>query len=342
MKAQVDTGTIRGTVTDSSSRSVPDASVEIESQETGFKLKSQTGSDGQYVFTPLHPGTFSVTVTISGFNKETRAGIKLDVQQSAVVDFALVPGQVSTTIQVSAAAPLLQTQDASVGQVFDAREIEELPLNGRNYTLLAQLTTGTTTPVPETRGLTASGSFIANGVPSIYNTYILDGITNNNNTVDFLNGAAYVVRPPVDAIQEFKVQTTNYSAEFARAAGAVVNAVIKSGTNRVHGDLWEFVRNDAFDATDFFLNAAGQKKGEFRRNQFGFTVGGPVVIPHLYNGKNKTFIFGDYEGTRIRQSVPFTDSVPTLNEHTSGFRDYSDLIAGQSGTQTDLLGDPLL
>ena len=275
---------------------------------------------------------------MSGFGKETKSGITLDVQQSAVVDFTLAPGQVSTSVEVEAITPLLQTQDASVGQVFTTHEIDTLPLNGRNYTLLAQLTAGTTTPVAETRGLTASGSFVANGVPSIYNTYILDGITNNNNTVDFLNGAAYVVRPPVDAIQEFKVQTSNYSAEFARAAGAVVNAVLKSGSNRIHGDLWEFLRNDALDGTDFFLNAGRQAKGEFRRNQFGFTLGGPVVIPHLYHGKNKTFFFVDYEGTRIRQATPYTDSVPTLNERNSGYTNFQDLITGQSGTQKDLLG----
>ena len=338
LHGQVDTGIILGTVTDPSGRAIPGAAVEIERPSTGLKFKLQTGPTGEYRSTPLHPGTYSVTVTVDGFNKETRTGITLDVQQSVVADVSMVPGKVASVVEVSEAPPLLQTQDASVGHVFQAKEIEELPLNGRNYTFLAQLTPGTTTPVPETRGLTASGSFISNGVPSIYNTYILDGITNNNNTVDFLNGAAYVVRPPVDALQEFKVQTSNYSAEFGHAAGAVVNAVIKSGTNQVHVDLWEFIRNDALDGTDFFLNAAGQKKGEFRRNQFGFTVGGPVFIPHLYNGKNKTFIFGDYEGTRIRQSIPFTDSVPTANEHNSGFTNFQDLIAGQSGTQTDLLG----
>jgi Carboxypeptidase regulatory-like domain/TonB dependent receptor len=335
---QVDTGTIQGTVNDPTGRAVPGAQVAISSQDTGLTLTTQTGSEGSYIFTPLHAGRYSVSVTMSGFGKEIKNGITLDVQQSAVVDFNLTPGQVSTSVEVEATTPLLQTQDASVGQVFTTQEIDELPLNGRNYTFLAQLTTGTTTPVAETRGLSASGSFVANGVPSIYNTYILDGITNNNNTVDFLNGAAYVVRPPVDAIQEFKVQTSNYSAEFARAAGAVVNAVLKSGSNRLHGDIWEFLRNDALDGTDFFLNAGRQAKGEFRRNQFGFTLGGPVVIPHLYNGKNKTFFFVDYEGTRIRQAVPFTDSVPTLNERNSGYTNFQDLIAGQSGTQRDLLG----
>ena len=337
-RSQVDTGTIRGAITDSSGRPVPDAQVAITNQGTGFVINTKSLSDGTYLFTPLHAGTYSVTVAMTGFGKEIKNGITLDVQQNAVVDFMLKPGEVATSIEVAATTPLLQTQDASVGQVFDKHEIDTLPLNGRNYTLLAQLTTGTTTPVADTRGLTASGSFVANGVPSIYNTYILDGITNNNNTVDFLNGAAYVVRPPVDAIQEFKVQTSNYSAEFARAAGAVVNAVVKSGTNQVHGNAWEFLRNDALDGTDYFLNAGNQRKGEFRRNQFGFTLGGPVVIPHVYNGKNKTFIFGDLEETRIRQATPFVDSVPTLTEKNSGFTNYEDLITGQSGTQKDALG----
>ncbi len=336
--SQVDTGTIRGTVTDASGRGVPNAQVSVNSVETGLSLNAATNAEGAYVFPPLRAGGYAVSVSAAGFTKETRSGVTLDVQQNAVVDFELKPGEVSTTVEVSAGSPLLQTQEASVGQVFTSQEIDTLPLNGRNYTLLAQLTTGTTTPVAETRGLTASGSFVANGVPSIYNTYILDGVTNNNNTVDFLNGAAYVVKPPVDAIREFKVQTSNYSSEFGRAAGAVVNAVLKSGTNQVHGDAWEFIRNDAMDGTDFFLNAGGQKKGEFRRNQFGFTIGGPVWIPRVYNGKNKTFIFGDYEGTRIRQAVPFVDSVPTANERNSGFTNYQDLLTFQSGTQKDLLG----
>ncbi len=335
---QIDTGTIRGVIVDSSARAIANAEVSILNQDTGLTLNARSGPDGSYVFTPLHAGKYSITVSMSGFEKQTKSGITLDVQQSAVIDFTLTVGQVASTISVSAAAPLLQTEDASVGQVFTAHEIDTMPLNGRNYTLLAQLTTGTTTPVAETRGLTASGSFVANGVPSIYNSYFLDGIENNNNTVDFLNGAAYVVRPPVDSIQEFKVQTSDYSAEFARAAGAVVNAVLKSGTNSLHGDLWEFIRNDAFDATDFFLNAARQNKGEFRRNQFGFTLGGPVVLPHLYHGKNKTFFYGDLEETRIRQAVPYTDSVPTANERASGFTNFQDLITGQTGSQKDLLG----
>ena len=335
---QVDTGSLRGTITDISGRVVPGASISATQGETGLVLTTKSGSDGSYLFTPLRLGTYTIAVEFAGFENATRSNVEVHVQQNVVVNFELAPGKVATTAEVSSDAALLQTEDASVGQVIDSHEIENLPLNGRNYTLLAQLTTGVVTPAPESRGLTASGSFVANGVSSLYNNYILDGIDNNNNTVDFLNGAAYAVRPPVDAIREFKVQTSDFSAEFGRAGGAVVNAVLKSGTNQLHGRAWEFLRNDTLDATDFFLNAGGQGKSEFRRNQFGFTLGGPIVIPGLYNGKNKTFVFGDYEGTRIRQGQPFISSVPTALERSSGYTNFADLISGQSGTQTDLLG----
>jgi hypothetical protein len=182
-----------------------------------------------------------------------------------------------------------------------------------------------------------TGSFLSNGVPSIYNDYLLDGIDNNNNQVDFLNGAAYVVRPPVDAIQEFKVQTNNFSAEFGRSAGAVLNAVTKSGANNFYGNIWEFARNQVLDATDYFVNAAGEPKGKYVRNQFGFALGGPVTIPHLYNGADKTFFFIDYEATRIHQAVPYTSSVPTALERSSSYTNFQDLISFQSGKQTDLL-----
>ena len=179
-------------------------------------------------------------------------------------------------VEVTGAPPLLETQTSSVGQTQGSQTINDLPLNGRNYTFLAQLGAGVTQTSPTGRGLEDSGSFIANGLPLVHNNYILDGIDNNNDTVDFLNGAAYAVLPPPDALQEFKIQTSNFTAEFGRAGGAVVNATIKSGTNQVHGDVWEFVRNDKFDAANFFENAGNVEKGEFRRNQFGFSVGGPI------------------------------------------------------------------
>jgi len=223
-----------------------------------------------------------------------------------------------------------------VGQVVGTREVNNLPLNGRNFTFLAQLTAGVNVGQQETRGLNASGDFSANGNRPSQNNYLLDGIDNNIDVVDFLNGTAFVVLPAVDAIQEFKVQTNNYSAEIGRAGGAVLNATIKSGTNQLHGTAWEFLRNDKFDAADFFENSGGTRKGKFRQNQFGAAVGGPVYIPGVYNGKNKTFFFGDFEGTRIRQGTPQSTSVPTVAERNSGFTDFSDLLT-QGGTETDFL-----
>src|SRR5207253_3120216 len=187
----------------------------------------------------------------------------------------------------------------------------------------------------DTRGNAASGAFAANGNRPAQNNYMLDGIDNNSDTVDFLNGTNYVVLPPVDAVQEFKVQTSDFSAEFGRSGAAVLNASIKSGTNQFHGNVWEFFRNDKLDARDFFERG---KKGELRQNQYGFTAGGPVVIPHVFDGRNKVFFFGDYEGFRRRQGVPHNGTVPTLAERASGYTNLQDMIALQSGTQTDALG----
>jgi Carboxypeptidase regulatory-like domain/TonB dependent receptor/TonB-dependent Receptor Plug Domain len=336
--AQVDTGSIRGIVRDESGRVVPRAAVKISQPATGFSQSSISGADGSYIFTAVRVGTYTVTASLPGFENAVLVNFELHVQQNAAVDLTLAPRQVTAITEVRSQSGTLQTEEASVGQVIGSHEIESLPLNGRNYTLLTQLTTGVTTAAQESRGLLASGSFVANGMTSLHNNYLLDGIDNNNNTVDFLNGAAYAVRPPVDAIREFKVQTSGFSAEFGRAGGAVLNAVLKSGTNQFHGGAWEFIRNDALDGTDFFLNANGQNKGKFRRNQFGGMLGGPITIPHIYTGKNRTFFFADYEGTRIRQAIPFTSTVPTAGERASGYTDFTDLITGQSGSQADLLG----
>ena len=157
------------------------------------------------------------------------------------------------------------------------------------------------TPQADTRGNAASGAFSANGLRPAQNNYLLDGIDNNSNAVDFLNGTNFVILPPVDAIQEFKVQTADFSAELGRSAGAVLNATIKSGTNSIHGAVWEFFRNDKLDAADWFENNAGIKKGELRQNQFGASIGGPII-------KNKLFFFGDYEGFRRVQGTVLTGS----------------------------------
>lgn len=335
--AQVDAGAISGTVKDPSGGVIPGVKVTIANEDTGLSTSTTSGSAGEYVFSPVKIGRYSVSAEMKGFQKVQQKNVTVDVQERVVVDFTLAPGQTMETIVVNAEPLVLQTQDASVGQVIREHTIDALPLNGRNYIFLAQLSAGVTQDQQDTRGLGASGSFAANGLRPAQNNYLLDGIDNNVELVDFLNGTHFVVRPPVDAIQEFKIQTNSFSAEFGRSAGAILNATIKSGTNRLHGTVWEFLRNDKFDAANFFENAGGIPKGEFRQNQFGGSIGGPVIIPHLYHGKDRTFFFFDYEGTRIRQAVPYTSTVPTSLERSSGYTNLSELLT-QGGTQTDVLG----
>jgi hypothetical protein len=341
LRAQVDTGTILGTVTDASGASVRGANVTLTNEGTNATLSTATGSDGGYKFTPVRIGSYKLSASFQGFQTIAQRNVKVDVGSDVVVDFALKPGNVTETIEVTSAAPVLETQNASVGQVVDERVINNLALNGRNFTFLAQIAAGVNTPQADTRGNAASGAFAANGLRPAQNNYLLDGIDNNSDTVDFLNGTNYVVLPPLEAVQEFKVQTSDFSAEFGRSGAAVLNASIKSGTNQLHGAAWEFLRNDKLDAADFFENAGGIKKGALRQNQFGFSAGGPVVLPKLFNGKNKVFFFGDYEGLRRVQGTVLTGSVPGVAERASGYTNFQDLITGQSGTQTDALGRTL-
>jgi hypothetical protein len=317
IRAQVDAGSITGTVTDASGGAVNGVSVTLINQGTNATLTATTGDDGVYKFSPVRIGTYRLKASLQGFQAVEQRDITVNVEQNVVVNFTLKPGSVSETVEVASTLPVLETQDASVGQVIDRRNVDNLPLNGRNFTFLAQLAAGVNTPQADTRGNAATGAFSANGLRPAQNNYLLDGIDNNSDTVDFLNGTNFVVLPPVDAVQEFKVQTSDFSAEFGRSGAAVLNATIKSGTNEFHGDAWEFFRNDKLDAADFFENSHQIKKGELRQNQFGFTIGGPVVLPKLFNGRNKVFFFGDYEGFRRVQGTVLNGSVPSLAERNA-------------------------
>jgi hypothetical protein len=325
LQAQVDTGSITGTVTDASGAVVSGAKVTLTDKGTNASLTTTTGASGSYSFNPVRIGTYKVEVSATGFKKDRADNVVVDVSSNVLRNFSLQPGAVSETIEVTTEAPLLQSEDASVGQIVDQKSVNNLPLNGRNFTFLAQLAAGVNTPEDDTRGNAASGAFTANGLRPAQNNYMLDGIDNNSDTVDFLNGTNFVVLPPVDAISEFKVQTAEFSAEFGRSAGAVLNATIKSGTNQIHGAAWEFFRNDKLDAADYFEDADNIKKGELRQNQFGFDAGGPII-------KNKVFIFGDYEGFRRVQGTISTSTVPTLADRNSGYTNLQDLI-----TQTGLI-----
>ncbi|HEY1470999.1 MAG TPA: carboxypeptidase regulatory-like domain-containing protein [Candidatus Acidoferrum sp.] len=343
LHAQVDAGSILGTVTDQSGAVVSGAKVTLTNEGTGASLATTTGDDGVYKFTPVKIGSYKLDVAYQGFQSMTAKGVTVDVGSNVVQNFTLKPGNVSQSIEVTAAPPLLESQSASVGQVVDARSVNDLPLNGRNFTFLAQIAAGVNTPQADTRGNAASGAFAANGLRPSQNNYLLDGVDNNSDTVDFLNGTNYIVLPPVDAVQEFKVQTSDFSAEFGRSGAAVLNATIKSGTNEFHGTVWEFFRNSVLDAADWFENAGNIKKGALQQNQFGVAAGGPVVIPHVFNGRNKLFIFGDYEGFRRVQGQTQTGSVPTVAERNSGFTNFADLITLQSSGKpgTDILGRTL-
>jgi hypothetical protein len=329
--AQVDEGAIVGTVQDPTGAVVPNAKVTLLNTDQGLSLEATTSSSGEYSFSPLRIGNYSLSVTAPGFSKTTQQHLVVNVSQTLRVDVALQAGATSETVEVTTAPPQLQTSDASVGQVIGEKSVNNLPLNGRNFTFLAQLSAGVNTPQADTRGNAASGAFSANGLRPAQNNYLLDGIDNNSNAVDFLNGTNFVILPPVDAIQEFKVQTSNFSAEFGRSAGAVLNASIKSGTNSIHGAAWEFFRNDKLDAADYFETNG---KGELRLNQFGGSVGGPII-------KNKLFYFGDYEGLRrVQGNTQSGISVPTTAERTSGYTNLADIITqtGPTTTRQDALG----
>src|SRR6202047_363450 len=330
--AQVDTGTVVGTIKDASGAVVPNATATATNLDTGIKTAVKSASDGNYVITPVKIGRYSISAEAAGFRTEVRQNIVLDVQQTIRLDFSLRVGSVTETTNVTGDAPLLDTQDASLGDVVASQQIEQLPLNGRRYTDLATLTTGvakiTEGPVDGSSSPTngnAGGSFAVNGTRGDQNNFILDGIDNNSND----NGDLSILSS-VDAVAEFKVQTSNYSAEFGRSGGGAVNATTKSGTNRFHGSAWEFLRNEALDAAQYGFGTA-QPKAPHKQNQFGVTLGGPIV-------KEKVFFFGDYEGTRIHSAQTDIATVPTQKETTG---DFSDLLNPLVQTGLDGLGRPI-
>jgi hypothetical protein len=332
---QVDEGSISGQVQDPTGAVVPGAQVTLLNTDQGITLNSTTTNSGEYTFSPVRIGHYTLSVTAPGFSKTTQENLQVNVSQALHVDVQLKPGATSETVQVTTAPPELQTEESSIGQTVTGQSVNNLPLNGRNFTFLAQLGAGVNTPQADTRGNAASGAFTANGLRPSQNNYLLDGIDNNSNAVDFLNGTNFVVLPPVDAIAEFKVQTADFSAELGRSAGAVMNATIKSGTNSFHGAAWEFLRNQHLDAADWFEDFNQIKKGVLIQNQFGATAGGPII-------KNKIFVFGDYEGLRrVAGNTQSGVSVPTVVERNSGFTNLQDVITGQGTGSTTTRQDAL-
>lgn len=298
--AQVDQGGITGVVTDNSGAAIPRAKVTLKDVGTGLVQTQQSNGSGIFNFSPIKIGKYSVSATAQGFATVSRENVQVDIQQRVNVTLALPAGSVTENVVVETAAPLLETQTSSIGQVFDTKAINETPLNGRNWVYIAQLTAGVAPPPSgATRGA-GKGDFIANGQRAEQNNFILDGVDNNTNLVDFLNGSSYVQRPPPDALAEFSIQTNSYSAEFGHSAGAVLVASIKSGTNQVHGSGWEYFRSDKLNAQDWTALTIPR----FHEHQFGATLGFPVI-------KNKMFFFGDVEANRVNNANPGTYTVPT-------------------------------
>lgn len=333
--AQVDAGSLTGQVKDVSGANIPAATAELRNENTGVIATSTTDSGGSFSFSPLRIGTYTLTVTKDGFTTQKVEHITVNIQQQISLPVTLALASVTASVDVTSDVQLLQTENGSVGQVIEQKQINNLPLNGRNYFFLAQLAPGVTYGQSDTRGENSNGRFVANGLRPTQNDYLLDGIDNNSSIVSLQNGKDFVIQTPVDALSQFKVQTNSYNAEFGRAAGAVLNATVKSGTNQLHGDVWWFVRNDIFDANDTILNSSNKPRPPFSRNQFGFTLGGPVWIPKIYNGRDRTFFFVDYEGLRQSQGNTLTGTVPTALQRSSGYTNFSELIGDSTTTYTD-------
>ncbi|HKO20746.1 MAG TPA: carboxypeptidase regulatory-like domain-containing protein [Acidobacteriaceae bacterium] len=335
-QAQTDTGALTGTVSDPTGAVIPEATVTITNSATGIVTKGITTSTGQYVFSSVAPGTYTLEVTKTGFGTYSASGIVVHIQQVPTVNVVLKPGSTTQTVTVSAATPLLQAQSAELNQTITGQEVNDLPLSSRDWTTLGQLSAGVTTTAG---GTTSSSYYNVNGQSFNQNDFRLNGIDDNVEMFpSSVHGTNAAILPPPDAIQEFALQSGDFSAEFGHSLGGIVNAAVKSGTNQIHGDLWEYVRNDAFNANDYFSNHNHKPKGEYRQNQFGGTIGGPIVIPRIYDGHNKTFFFFDYQGTRIITPSNSFSTVPTSGMVSSNFTNLQDLIAYNTGTRTDGLG----
>lgn len=302
---------IQGVVTDPSAAPVPQVHITITNVATGVTTAVQTNERGFYSAPFLPTGTYRIMAERSGFSPVSRDNLKLDVDQIARVDFALKIGTVAETVEVTAASALLESETTTMGQVIENKRIVEMPLNLRNYLELAKLSTGVLPARTLGHGARTAGEdgteggFIALGQRAYQTNVLLDGVDNSSRASGGpLGFQAQATKPPVDAIAEFKVVTNNNSAEFGYRMGGKVVVSTKSGSNEMHGTVYEFLRNDKFDGTNFFANRSGSKKPTLRQNQFGGTVGGPVL-------KNRTFYFFSYQGTRIRRGRSFLSTVPS-------------------------------
>lgn len=337
--AQRDLGTVTGTIVDAQGAAVPNAKVTITNEATQVAYDTVTTAAGIFSRPAVNPGTYTVRVEAPGFQVAEQKGIVVDPGASVTANLTLQVGNASQTVEVTAAAPLLQTDSPAIGENLNSQEVTELPLGGqRVFTYLARLSPGVVPAEPGARDA-ANGGFSANGVRSTgENNFLLNGIDNNVNDIDFLNQTSFVIGPSVEAIGNMQVITNGASAEYGRAAGGVLDTTIKSGTNEVHGAIFEILQNTDLDANRWENNLAGEPRNKFIQNQFGAAVGAPII-------RNKLFIFGDYQGTRIAtaggsiQNLGYGGfyTIPTAAEAGGNF---SSLLGKQIGTTAG--GQPIL
>ncbi len=334
--AQIASAELSGNVLDFSGAAVPNATVTATNVETSIAHTVPSGKSGDYVISSLPPGNYTLTAEAPGFAKLEQSGVILQINQQARVDLTLKVGQTAETVNVTGHPPLLEAESSSVGTVINRQLVNELPLNGRNFVQLATLSPGVNGVGESASGTIMGGTrpddrragneIFSNGNREGDNNFLYDGIDNNERLT-----LSLALRPAIDAVREFKIQTNLYSADVGRNSGAVIDVVSKSGTNQYHGSLFEFLRNSDVDARTFF-NAAGTAFPTFRLNQFGGSLGGPLSIPKLYNGKDKTFFFVDYEGFRNSTQIFERGNIPTLRMRQG---DFGELLPGT------LIYDPL-
>ena len=312
---------------------MPDATIIVANIGTGLVRRTVTSSQGYYAVPLLPPGEYRALIRKDGFRPVYQSGFTLVVGQKAVLNITLDVGALAEEISVSAGPALLHSEDAAQGQVIDNARLALLPLDGRTYSQLALLSAGTVQALLSSR----YGGFSVAGQKTTQNNFMLDGIDNNPVELAAAQRRSEIVQPSIDALQEFEVQTNAFAAEYGRAMGGVVNVTTKSGTNELHGTAFEFLRNEVLDAKNFF-DPVDRPKPPFKRNQYGFSIGGPLYLGRVLDLRDKVFWFGDYEGTAIRESSTTTSTIPTLGMRTG---DFTDLLKRRDVRITDPLSrDP--
>ncbi len=327
--AQTATATLTGLVQDQSGAVVPSVKLTLKNTATETSKSTNSGSDGYYTFSYLLPGTYELTVEHPGFETLVRKDIHLEVQETVRLDLALQLGATTQQVTVTSAAPILQQETSSISQLVTQNTVSDLPLLGRNPYSLVNIVPGVFTPASYNAlpvDVISQTYVVINGARAGQNEYLLDGVTNTNP-----GNSGPTVFPSVDSVQEYRVMTNNYAAEYGRAAGGIFNVATKYGTNALHGDAYDYVRNTAFDANDFFSNRAGLPVAAFHFNQFGGTLGGPIR-------KDKTFFFGSYEGVRQVQGDTFNSTVPTAMEAQGNFSAVSQTIYNPFSTTQNASG----